>query len=301
MKITVGSRGSKLALAQTEYVINRLKQTFNNFDFEIKVIKTTGDIEQTRPLDTIGSKGIFVEEIENQLLSGHIQMAVHSLKDMPDEIPQGLIFADPWEREDPRDVLILNQGSSLDDIPTGGIVATGSKRRSFQLLRIRPDIKIVPIRGNIDTRIRKLSDGLDDGTRLDAIIIAAAGLHRLGLKNKISYYFPIEQMIPTPGQGRLAIELCENNKELLEAINTFSDTDSRNITELERGFLKAIGGDCHLPIGAYATKLDDQFVLKTMFGNSDGSKLAFSEVKGQAANQQLIDLAVNELKEKLGI
>lgn len=299
MKIKVGTRGSKLALAQTNYVIDRLKAAFPENEYEIEIITTKGDIDLTRPLDAIGSKGIFVDEIEEALLADRIQLAVHSMKDMPDTIKEGLVFADAWEREDPRDVLILKEAKSLSELPKGANIATGSKRRSYQLLKLRPDINICPIRGNIDSRIRKLHEGLADGTKLDGIILAAAGLKRLNINDEILEYFSVEDMIPAPAQGRLAIEVASSNKELLDMINSLSDEDSRQITFLERGFLKAIGGDCHLPIGAYADEVDGQYTLKALFGNEDGSKLSSVEVRGKEANQEMIDEAVSQIRRQL--
>jgi hydroxymethylbilane synthase/uroporphyrinogen III methyltransferase/synthase len=299
MKIKVGTRGSKLALAQTNYVVDRLKAAYPENEYEIEIITTKGDIDLTRPLDAIGSKGIFVDEIEEALLADKIQLAVHSMKDMPDTIKEGLVFADAWEREDPRDVLILKEAKSLAELPQGANIATGSKRRSYQLLKLRPDINICPIRGNIDSRIRKLHEGLPDGTKLDGIILAAAGLHRLNIKDEILEYFSIDDMIPAPAQGRLAIEVAEANKDLLDMVNALSDEGSRQITFLERGFLKAIGGDCHLPIGAYANEAGGQFTLKALFGNEDGSKISSVEVKGGTANQEMIDEAVSQIRRQL--
>ena len=159
MKYLIGTRGSKLALVQTDYVIDKLKRAYPDDDFKAVIIKTTGDLEQKKSLDKIGSKGIFVKEIEDELLSGKIHMAVHSMKDMPDEPAAGLTFAKAWKREDPRDVLVLKNAASLDELPHGAVIGTGSKRRKYQLLKLRPDLKVVGIRGNIDTRLRKLYDG----------------------------------------------------------------------------------------------------------------------------------------------
>lgn len=300
MKIKIGTRGSKLALAQSNYVLEKLKDRFPENDYELVVIKTTGDLDQNRPLDALGSKGIFTDEIEKALLSGKIQLAVHSMKDMPDTLKDGLIFADPWDREDARDVLILNDAKSLDELPSGANVATGSKRRSYQLLALRPDINIFPIRGNIDTRIRKLRERLPDGTKLDGIVLAAAGLKRLGLESEISQYVSIQDMIPAPAQGTLAIELKADNEELLKMVNSFSDEVIRNITYLERGFLKKIGGDCHLPIGAYACVTDTGYELRALFGTEDGSKIATTLVSGEKATEELIDKAVFDIKKQLG-
>ncbi|SFI13631.1 hydroxymethylbilane synthase [Pseudobutyrivibrio sp. OR37] len=299
MDIKIGTRGSKLALAQANYVLDTLKSSFPDNNYEIEVIKTTGDLDQHRPLDAIGSKGIFTDEIEDALLSGRIQLAVHSMKDMPDTLKDGLTFADPWDREDARDVLILNQYKSLDDLPQGAKVATGSKRRSYQLLAIRPDLNIYPIRGNIDTRIRKLREGLADGTKLDGIVLAAAGLKRLGLSNEISEYFNVDDMIPAPAQGTLAIELKSDNYELLDMVNSLSDSAIRDITFLERGFLKKIGGDCHLPIGAYASATAEGYELRALFGTEDGSKIARTNQIGLNANEELIDRAVADIRQQL--
>ena len=222
------------------------------------------------------------------------------MKDMPDTLKEGLIFADPWDREDARDVLVLNDVESLEDLPKGANVATGSKRRSYQLLALRPDINIFPIRGNIDTRIRKLREGLPDGTKLDGIVLAAAGLKRLGLESEISQYVSIQDMIPAPAQGTLAIELKADNEELLKMVNSFSDEVIRNITYLERGFLKKIGGDCHLPIGAYASVTDTGYELRALFGTEDGSKMATTLVSGEKATEELIDKAVFDIKKQLG-
>ncbi len=299
MTINVGTRGSKLALAQTNYVISRLKEKYPENEYNVVIITTTGDKDTTRPLDELGSKGLFVDEIEKALLNDDIQMAVHSLKDMPSSPMDGLIFAKPWDREDPRDALLLKEYSSLNKLPEGAVIATGSKRRSYQLLKLRPDLKIVPIRGNIDTRIRKLHEGLSDGTKLDGIILAAAGLKRLHLEDNITEFFTVDEMIPSPGQGTLAIELAENNIKLLEMVNSLSNEESQNITFLERGFLSAIGGDCHLPIGAYACYENGQYCLKALFGSEDGTALATTKQMGKVCSQEIIDEAVSEIKRQL--
>ncbi len=299
MIIKVGTRGSKLALAQTNYVIDKLKEHYPEHEYRAVVIKTTGDLDLNRPLDAIGSKGIFVDEIEKALLSGEIQMAVHSMKDMPSELAEGLIFAKAWEREDPRDVLILKNAKSLKDLKNGANIATGSKRRSFQLLQLRPDLNICPIRGNIDSRLRKLEEGLPDGTELDGIVLAAAGLRRLGLSEHITEYLDADAVVPAPAQGTLAIELAEKDIELLDMVNSLSDKKTEEAVFLERGFLKAIGGDCHVPVGAYAEAGDDGYTLIALFGNEDGSRLAKTVVRGKEASFELIERAVNEINSRL--
>lgn len=299
MIIKIGTRGSKLALAQTNYVIQKLQKDYPEYEYQVVVIKTTGDLITNRPLDAIGSKGIFVDEIEKALLNDEIQMAVHSMKDMPSRPADGLVFADPWEREDARDALILKSASSLKEVREGANIATGSKRRSYQLKELRPDINIVPIRGNIDTRLRRLYEGLDDGTELDGIVLAAAGLKRLGLEDKITQFLDVDDMIPAPAQGTLAIEVSEKNTVYLDMLNSLSDDKTRDITYLERGFLEAIGGDCHLPVGAYADKDENGYKLYALFGNEDGSRLAKTIVRGQAADKELIRAAVEDIRSKL--
>jgi hydroxymethylbilane synthase/uroporphyrinogen III methyltransferase/synthase len=267
--IKVGTRGSKLALAQTAYVIEKLKEAYPDDSYETVVITTTGDRHAQTSLDAIGTKGVFVDAIEEALLNGEIQMAVHSMKDMPDETAAGLLFAKPWKREDPRDVLILREAASLDALPPHAVIATGSKRRAFSLLRLRPDLEIVPIRGNVDTRIRKMHE-----QKLDGIVLAAAGLKRLGRESEITQYLSVDEMIPAPAQGVLAIELRADDTALLAQVNALSDARTEREVCAERGFLKGIGGDCHLPVGAHADiAADGTLTLRALFGNGDGSRL----------------------------
>ena len=257
MRYRVGTRGSKLALAQTKQVIEKLKSAFPEDEFDVVIIKTTGDMDQKSRLDQIGSKGIFVKEIEEELLEEKIHLAVHSMKDMPDTTADGLIFAKAWKREDPRDVLILREAVSVDDLPKGAVIGTGSKRRKYQLLKIRPDLNIVGIRGNVDTRIRKMQE-----EEMDGIVLAAAGINRLGREQEITCYLEPDQMIPAPAQGTLALEV-----------------------KAERQFLKQIGGSCHLPVGAYCKIQDEKLVLRAMFGTEDGKRLAYTKVESAILNK----------------
>lgn len=277
MKYKVGTRGSKLALAQTNIVIDQLKERYPEDDFEIVIIRTTGDRNINTAIDTIGSKGVFVDEIEKALLEGKIHLAVHSMKDMPAELECGLIFSKAVKRADARDVLISREAKTLDELKEGAIIGTGSKRRAFQLKRIRPDIEIVDIRGNIDTRIKKLQEPMPDGRYMDGLILAAAGLHRLKLEDKITQYFSPQEMIPAPCQGVLAIEMTEGNEELLQKIDAISDDDTQRAVTAERNFLKKTGGDCHLPIGAYLDTNSNIFY--SLFGNEDGSILEIKSEK----------------------
>lgn len=202
MNVIIGTRGSKLALAQAEYVKNRLQKHYPQNSYELKIISTKGDREQKKALDQIGDKGLFVREIEQELLDGTISLAVHSMKDMPAEQPSGLVFAHAWKREDPRDVLILREAVSLEKLPQHAVIGTGSRRRAFQLLQLRKDLRITGIRGNVDTRIKKMQE-----EQLDGIVLAAAGLHRLGRTSLITQWNH-EGLYPKPGFVEKIRELC---------------------------------------------------------------------------------------------
>ncbi len=338
MKYYVGTRGSKLALVQTNYVIDRLKKAYPEDEFEAVIIKTTGDIQADRQLDKIGSKGIFVKEIEEELRDGRIQMAVHSLKDMPDQPEAGLTFAKAWKREDSRDVLVLKNAKTLDELPEGAVIGTGSKRRKYQLLKLRPDLKVVGIRGNIDTRLRKLYEGepvcesetalsgddfgktVDDIANdepgknrltLDGIMIAAAGIKRIGRADEISQYMSVDEIIPAPAQGTLALELRADNTELLAKLNALADEDTDRCVQMERAFLKQIGGDCHTLVAAYCDVNDSgELELRAMYGTEDGSRLASTRVTEAEVNTadctfenekmtKMVDVAVGKICQKL--
>ena len=223
MKIIVGTRGSKLAVTQTNWVINKLKEKHPEVEFETKIIKTKGDLIQNVSLDKIGDKGLFVKEIEQQLIDGQIDMAVHSMKDMPSTPAKGLVFTKSWKREDPRDVLILRTAKHLSELQEGAVIATGSKRRAFQLLKLKPDLQIINIRGNVDTRLRKMEE-----QQLDGIVLAAAGLKRLGMEDVITQYLAPEDMISAPAQGALALEVREDQKELQKMLDVFCDEETMN-------------------------------------------------------------------------
>ncbi|WP_455720438.1 hydroxymethylbilane synthase [Agathobacter sp.] len=301
MRYLIGTRGSKLALVQTDYVIDKLKRAYPDDDFKAVIIKTTGDIEQKKALDKIGSKGIFVKEIEDELLSGKIHMAVHSMKDMPDEPAAGLTFAKAWKREDPRDVLVLKNAASLDELPQGAVIGTGSKRRKYQLLKLRPDLNVVGIRGNIDTRLRKLYDG---EYRLDGIVLAAAGIKRIGRESEITQFFSEDEMIPAPAQGTLALELRADNTELMQKLDALSDKETDLCANVERDFLKQIGGNCHLPVAAHCdivSEKDSRLKLLAMFGSEDGKHLARTEQIWDMTSDRndIVERAVHDIRYKL--
>ncbi len=277
MKYRIGTRGSRLALAQTELVKRRLEQSYPEHEFEIQIIQTKGDQIQNVPLDQIGDKGVFVKEIEEKLLSGDIHIGVHSMKDMPSDPAEGLLFTKAWKREDPRDVLVLREAKSLEQLPPGAVIATGSRRREFQLKRLRPDIQITGIRGNIDTRLRKMEE-----QKLDGIVLAAAGLHRLGLRERISQYLEPKDMIPAPAQGTLALEIRKEDRRLRQLLDALSDAETEQETGAERRFLRMVGGDCHLPVGACCEKRENGgFQLRVLYGNETGERLAAVCVEGE--------------------
>ncbi|MBD5460926.1 MAG: hydroxymethylbilane synthase [Lachnospiraceae bacterium] len=276
MKYVIGTRGSRLALAQAEQVRERLAGAYPEEEFEIRIVRTKGDQITDKPLDQIGDKGLFVGEIEKMLLAGEIQIGVHSMKDMPPFPAEGLALTRAWKREDPRDVLILREKNSLEQLPPGAVIGTGSRRRQYQLKRLRTDLRVVNIRGNVDTRLRKMEE---EG--LDGIVLAAAGLHRLGLQGRITQYLEVQEMIPAPAQGILALEIRQNDTKLAAMLDALSDAETAKEADAERGFLQEIGGDCHVPVGALCRKTGDgTYKLHAMFGDSEGKRQAYAAVKG---------------------
>lgn len=276
MKYMVGTRGSKLAVAQTSGVCEALGRAYPEHEFEIKIIKTKGDLIQDRPLDQIGDKGVFVKEIEEQLLAGEIQIGVHSMKDMPAFPAPGLEFAEVWGREDPRDALILREAASLEELPSGAVIGTGSRRREVQLKRLRQDLRVVNIRGNVDTRLRKMEE-----QKLDGIVLAAAGLHRLGKKELITRYLDPEEMIPAPAQGVLALEIRAGDVALKQMLDGLKSGETALAVAAERGFLAEMGANCHMPVGAYCHRLaDGSFRLLAMFGREEGQEFKTADLTG---------------------
>lgn len=276
MLYRIGTRGSKLALAQAGAVREKLVEAFPQHRFELAVVKTSGDKFASLPMREIGTKGIFIKEIEEELLEGKLDLAVHSMKDMPSELPEGLALARTWEREDPRDVLILREKNSLDELPSGAVIATGSLRRKYQLLRMRADLDIVDIRGNIETRIRKMKE-----QELDGIVLAAAGLKRLGLEDQITCYFDEDEMISAPAQGALAIEFAKARQDVLSLLESFADESTHTAVTAERHFLAMMGGGCHQPVGAVCEVMEDRLRMKVMYGDEAGEEIAFAQADGQ--------------------
>ncbi|MCQ4088183.1 hydroxymethylbilane synthase [Saccharibacillus sp. JS10] len=272
--IVVGSRQSALALTQTGQVIEALEKLAGelelNVRFEVKKIVTKGDRILDVTLSKVGGKGLFVKEIEQALLDKEIDMAVHSMKDMPSELPEGLVNGAVPLRQDPRDCLISREGVDLDGLPHGAKVGTSSLRRSSQLLAYRPDLKLEWIRGNIDSRLRKL-----ETEGFDAILLAAAGLKRMGWEDRVTSYLPVEICLPAVGQGALGIECRESDTELLQLLGKYQDSDTAITVAAERSLLSSLNGGCQVPIGAYATLSEDRKTvhLTGLVGKPDGSVL----------------------------
>ena len=253
MKIKVGTRGSKLALAQAKEA--KLKLERLGFDVELIIIRTKGDIHRETPVENLG-KGIFVKEIERELLEGNIDIAVHSSKDMLSELPEGLEVAAYLRRENPSDCLVTRDGRKLHELEEGARIGTSSLRRAFQLLDLRMDLEILPIRGNLDTRLRKLRDGV-----CDALVVAYSGLLRLGMESLAAEIFDPRNFLPSPGQGALALEARAGDK-ITSLLKSIDHLPTRVEVEAEKSFLKALGGGCRKAVGAYGRFTKDGIHLK---------------------------------------
>jgi len=295
-KIIVGSRRSKLALTQTNWVIQQLKDLGLPFEFEVKEIVTKGDRILDVTLSKVGGKGLFVKEIEEALLSKEIDMAIHSMKDMPALLPDGLTIGCIPIREDHRDVLISKDGSTLDQLKSGAIVGTSSLRRSAQLLAQRPDLQIKWIRGNIDTRVNKLKE--ED---YDAIILAAAGLSRLGWSSEVvTQYLDDTLCVPAVGQGALSIECRSDDDELLQQLAKFTCRATEKTVTAERAFLYAMEGGCQVPIAGYATIGEQEEVtLTALVASPDGKVILKEQVTGSDA-EEVGKKAAEAIKERGG-
>ena len=274
--LRIGTRGSDLALKQTHGVADRLKEKFPGLTIKITVIKTKGDIMQDVSLVKIGGKGVFVREIEEALLRDEIDIAVHSMKDVPVELPDGLEIGAMTEREDPRDVLISKDNKKLIELVSGARIGTSSLRRGFQLKNLLPDIEIVPLRGNLNTRIRKV-----ETDNLDGVIVAAAGIKRMGWVHRVSQFIPVEMMLPAAGQGALGIELRGNDKKVRNTVSFVNHPSTWLEVRAERSFLKWLGGGCQLPIAAYGKRHGDELILRGLVGGLDGRVMIRETVRGR--------------------
>jgi hydroxymethylbilane synthase len=288
--LTFATRPSKLARWQTNWVMNALQQAWPGLECRQVVITTQGDRNLDQPLPEIGGKGLFTQELEAELLAGKVQAAVHSLKDLPVEDPPGLAVGAIPRRADVRDVLISKDGLTLDQLPPGALVGTSSLRRTAQLRAYRPDLRVEPLRGNVDTRIRRALEG-----QFDAILLAGAGVTRLGLSEHISQWLPLEVMLPAPGQGALAVQCRSGDEQTLNYLAAIDDSQTRQAVLAERVFLAALGGGCSLPVGAYAVVQDGQIHLQGAAAAVDGSRLVRVQASGQnpqAVGQQAAQMAL---------
>lgn len=269
-KLVIATRGSKLALWQSEHIKSVLESTHEGLEVELNVIVTTGDKIIDKPLAQIGGKGLFLKELEEAMLRGEAHIAVHSLKDVPTVMPDGLTLAAITEREDVRDALLSEKYENIESLPKGAIVGTSSLRRKMQLEVLRPDLIIKDLRGNVDTRIRKLKEG-----QFDAIVLATAGISRLGLIESVKYVYPISlhEMIPSMGQGALGIEAV-NDAEVIKIVESLKDEKAFIETTVERAFVDKLEGGCHVPIGVNASVLENgDLVVKAILGLPDGSEV----------------------------
>ncbi|NIP39146.1 MAG: hydroxymethylbilane synthase [Candidatus Dadabacteria bacterium] len=276
--IRIGTRGSKLALWQANFVKDSLQSIFPKLVVYLKIIRTTGDSFTDRPLADIGGKGLFVKEIEEALLSDSIDIAVHSMKDVPAELPPGLEISTFLAREDPRDVLLSNGHVKFADLPPNARLGTGSLRRQVQIARLRDDLDIKPLRGNVDTRIRKLIEG-----QYDAIVLASAGLNRLELGSEITEHFSAADLIPSPGQGIIGIESRIDDQETREIVYRLKDIDAVCAIGAERNFVKQMGGDCSMPLGCYCEiKSGSEIEISGFVASVDGKDLIKDKISGVA-------------------
>ena len=285
--LVIGSRGSKLALWQAEQARQRLQAHDPHVEIKIDIIKTTGDVKSD-PLSVIGGKGVFTKELEDALLDGRIDIAVHSLKDLPTILPDRLAISAICEREDARDALVLRadlngSDASLSGLPERAVVGTSSQRRLAQLKALRGDIVVRDLRGNVDTRIRKLDEG-----QYDAVILASAGLLRLGLENRISATIPITEILPAVGQGAIAIETRTDDEFAVETTSRLDHRETRLACLAERSFLRGLGGGCQLPIAAHAILEGDSLTMEGLVARPDGSEIWRDRLSGAVEHAEQI-------------
>lgn len=288
-ELRIGTRGSQLALYQANWVKEKLIQADPRLPVVLTRIKTTGDKIQDAPLAKIGGKGLFVKEIEEALIERKIDLAVHSIKDVPTELPEGLHLSAITKREDPRDAFISRDGTRLKDLPQGDKIGTSSLRRQAQLLYLRGDFEMIPLRGNLDTRLKKL------GTiNLDGIVLALAGVKRLGLEERITEIIPMAISLPAIGQGALGIETRRGDKEVEDKIQFLNDPDSWNAVSAERGFLKKLEGGCQVPIAAFAYIEGMTLFIEGLVGTVDGKRLIRDKLEGPLDKAESIGIQLAE-------
>jgi hydroxymethylbilane synthase len=275
--VVVGTRRSPLARAQTRRVIELLEAVWPGIECREREVMTEGDRTQAegRPLPEIGGKGLFTQELEAELREERIQLAVHSLKDLPTDEPSGIVVGAVCQREDPRDCLVSHSGEPLSELPAGAVLGTSSLRRAAQLRALRPELEPRSIRGNVDTRLRKVRDAEYDG-----VLLAAAGVRRLGRDAEVSEWLPVETMVPAPGQGALAVQ-CRDEEALIELLRPIDDAAARVTTTAERAFLQSLGGGCAAPVAAHAVRSDVGVLLRGLVLSPDGSRVVRVEGAGE--------------------
>ncbi len=304
-KIVIGTRKSALALWQADYVADCIREKYPEITVEKKLIVTKGDKILDTPLAKIGGKGLFTKALEDEMLVGDIDIAVHSLKDVPTELPEGLKIAAITKRFDPGDALVSPKYGTLDKLPQGAKIGTSSLRRSAQLLHARPDLKIESLRGNVNTRLQKLED-----ENFDGIILAVAGLKRLEMEDRITQVLPVEICLPAVGQGALAIEARRDDEEILSIIDFLNDETTVACTNGERAFLKAVEGGCQVPVGVYGTPSEDGILLEAVIASVDGTQLYRDSVQGspeeaehlgKALADRLLNAGGRKILQELGL
>lgn len=297
-KLVIGTRGSKLALWQSEY-IKGLVEEITGLPVELKIIRTTGDNITDVPLAKVGGKGLFTKELEVELMAGTVDLCVHSMKDVPTELPEGLVIAAMPARVDPRDALVSGKGYALDTLPKGARVGTSSLRRVAQVRNLRPDVEIVDVRGNLDTRMRKAETG-----EVDVVILASAGITRMGWADRITGYIPTEQMVSAVGQGAIGIEIREDDPFMADVCDKIADGPTMQCVIAERVVMRKLEGGCQVPIGAYARLEGDTMVMDGIVGSVDGETILRSHLEGSSADPialgeamvaALIDLGAEEI------
>ncbi|MBW2573985.1 MAG: hydroxymethylbilane synthase [Deltaproteobacteria bacterium] len=293
--IKIGTRGSKLALWQANWVKSALKAGHPSLSVELVAIKTKGDKILDVPLAKVGGKGLFVKEIEDALLNGRIDLAVHSMKDMPAEIPDGLCIGAIPKRETPQDVLISREGLPLSQLRQNARIGTSSLRRTAQLLHARPDLVVLPLRGNLDTRLKKL-----ETENLDAIILAAAGVKRLGLEHRITEYLDEKVMLPAVGQGALCIEIRENDPEVKSIIALLEHHQTRTVVLGERAFLNRLEGGCQVPIAAHGKIEKSAFTLCGLVASVDGTTVIRETLSGHKDSSEIIGVKLADRLAEMG-
>jgi len=287
--IKIGTRGSLLALAQSTMIKKQIEAQHPGIVVELVKIITKGDKILDVPLAMVGGKGLFVKEIEEALLANEVDLAVHSMKDVPSELPDALHIGIVTRRENPHDAFLSNSAASLAELPAKARIGTSSLRRKAQLAKLRPDLVIEDLRGNLDTRLRKLDEG-----RYDAIILAAAGLNRLGLAKRATAYFSAVEMLPAVAQGAVGIELRKNDTELLAGLTFLDDRDTALAVTAERGFLRRLEGGCQVPIAGFAELKDGLLVLTGLVASVDGTRLIKKSVTGPSSGAEALGVTLAE-------